>query len=127
VKLGAGYSWIYHNAGEQMLVIKVWCLPKQTEEQLLDVLNRIVEATVLSGHLPTIRGKSDILVLFPQDLMRSGLGEEILVEISSGPFGVRPIYALGQKIGQALLALFPKAHVECHHISRTDNLWSSIE
>lgn len=65
-----------------MLVIKIWCLPKTSQEKLNGFFQRVVDVL---KNIPVfdIRSEKDILVLFPTDMMEYGLGSEILVEVSN--------------------------------------------
>ncbi len=64
-----------------MLIIKVWCLPKLSERALRSLHKRIVKA-VLEIKSLNLHSETDMVVLFPMDMMSYGLGSEILIEIS---------------------------------------------
>ena len=59
-------------------VIKVWCLPNCVESAYEGLFQSIVKRLIITGEIKT---EDDLLVLFPPDLMRYGLGREIFVEI----------------------------------------------
>ena len=99
-----------------MPIVKVWCLPKQTEEQLNELHQDIVKAAV-GVHELGIKGEQHMTCLFPPDMMKYGLGSEIVVEIS-GLFK-KPertpevIGRLAFHVGVAVSRRFPKAKIEC--------------
>ena len=62
-------------------VIKVWCLPPDVEDHYNDLHQAIVRAVVALN--VGISDQNDMVVLMPTDLMKMGLGEEIIVEIDS--------------------------------------------
>ena len=64
-----------------MPVIKVWCLPQMTEEQLNKLHKNIVQAVVGITELG-LKDESDMTCLFPPDMMSYGLGEEIVIEVT---------------------------------------------
>jgi hypothetical protein len=97
-------------------IVKVWCLPPQTEEQL-NGLHQDVVAAAVSVHKLGIKGKQHLTCLFPQDMMQYGLGSEVIVEIS-GLFEKpertpQVIDLLAFRVGLAVAKRFPKAKVEC--------------
>lgn len=68
-----------------MITVKVWCLPaNETEEQLRELHKSIVRAM---QDLPPLEivDENDMLVLFVPDMMKYGLGNEILVEVEFPP------------------------------------------
>ncbi len=99
-----------------MPIVKVWCLPRQTEEQLNELHQDIVKAAVGVPELG-IKGEQHMTCLFPSDMMKYGLGSEIIVEI----FGLfekpertpRVIDLFAFRIGLAVAKRFPKAKIEC--------------
>jgi hypothetical protein len=99
-----------------MPVIKVWCLPKVGERKLNQIFRGIVSAVESVSELG-LKGEKDMTVLFPTDMMKYGLGTEIIVEVT-GLF-VKPERTdevrqrLAQAIGTTVKGLFPKAMVEC--------------
>jgi hypothetical protein len=64
-----------------MPVIKVWCLPDAGEAKLNELHKSIVRAVVDVSELG-VRDEKDITCLFPSDMMKYGLGTEIIVEVS---------------------------------------------
>ncbi|MDP2665720.1 MAG: hypothetical protein Q8P23_03770 [bacterium] len=64
-----------------MPVIKVWCLPQMTENQLKMLHKNIVGAVVDLVDLG-LKDENDMTCLFPPDSMSYGLGEEIIIEVT---------------------------------------------
>jgi len=99
-----------------MLKVKVWCLPNDSEIVLNSLYKSIVEALVSIPEL-SIKGEEDILCLFPPDLMKYGLGEEISIEINGLPFMFsknEPVCErIAKCVGKSVSAIYPKARVEC--------------
>lgn len=99
-----------------MPVIKVWCLPKSTERKLNQVFEGIVKAVESVPELG-LKGKHSMTVLFPPDMMKFGLGTEIIIEVT-GLF-IKPERnnevrnRLAERLGKTLEEHFPKAMVEC--------------
>lgn len=99
-----------------MPVIKVWCLPKSTERKLNKVFEDIVKAVEGVPELG-LKGKQSMTVLFPPDMMKFGLGTEIIIEVT-GLFEKPERTAevrnrLAESLGKTLKRHFPKAMVEC--------------
>jgi hypothetical protein len=98
-----------------MPVIKVWCLPKLSERKLNELFRGIV-STVESVPELGLKGEKSMTVLFPVDMMRYGLGTEIIVEVT-GLF-VKPERTpeVRQRLADALSCVirgfFQKAMVE---------------
>lgn len=95
------------------LMVKVWCLPRQTEEQIRVLHQALVEAVVKLDI--GIKGEDDMIFLFPQDMMEYGLGSEIEVEVSH--FSLRGAYELQKRALEATLKMilqqrFPSAHIQ---------------
>ncbi len=64
-----------------MLVIKVWCLPKAPEKRLFELSKGFDR--ILAGFAKKLGfNKNRKCYLFPADMMETGLGEEILIEVS---------------------------------------------
>ncbi len=99
-----------------MPVIKIWCLPKCSERKLNRVFDRIVAAAVSVRELG-LKDKHSMTVLFPTDMMKFGLGTEIIIEVT-GLF-IKPERTeevrnrLAEQLGKTIKELFPKAMVEC--------------
>ena len=71
------------------VIVKIWCLPVlrdplYQEKQLLELHNMIV-ATTMGIPEFGVQSEKDMLNLFPADMMKYGLGKEILIEVT--PFG----------------------------------------
>ena len=61
-------------------IVKVWPLPKLSEAKLKVLALTIVEACKAFPNLK-VQGEDDVLIQFPQDMMRYGAGTELVVEI----------------------------------------------
>ncbi len=115
-----------------MPVIKVWCLPKQTEKELR-ALHRAIVGAVISIPELGLNHQNDVTVLFPTDMMKYGLGQEIIVEIT-GLFKkpkrtLLVLHALAVTVGKAVKDLYPKAKVECfvQSFDPKEGFWTSDE
>ncbi|MEK7201343.1 MAG: hypothetical protein AAB737_01785 [Patescibacteria group bacterium] len=100
-----------------MPVIKVWCLPPQSEEQLKALFDSIIAATV-SVRGFNFKGMTDTTVLFPSDMMSFGIGTDICIEAGSQAFapskvGQEERNAFAQAMVGAVAKHFPKAKIEC--------------
>lgn len=114
-----------------MPVIKVWCLPSgQSEDDLNRLHQRIVRSVVSISELG-LRGEEDMTCLFPPDLMKYGLGEEIIIEIGGlfkKPERTQEVcWRLAREVGRGVKELYPKAKVECFvlAINPADEFWTS--
>ena len=113
-----------------MPVIKVWCLPKQTEAQLRELHKYIVTAVVSVEDLG-LKDEGDMTCLFPPDMMRYGLGEEIIVEVSGlleKPERTKETRRmLAAMLGLGIKEMFPNAHIECfiYPFDPAQGFWSS--
>lgn len=114
-----------------MPVIRVNCLPEQTEDQMRNLHQKIVAAVTSISELG-LKSQNDMTCLFPGDMMKYGLGEEIVVEV----FGLfiereRTIAVrtrLAEAIGKAIHDLFPESMVEVFVIpfdQFAEAFWSS--
>lgn len=65
-----------------MLVVKVWCLPPDQSEDVLRRLHLTIVDEVFKIRELGINDENDMVVLFPSDLMKYGLGEEIVIEMT---------------------------------------------
>lgn len=99
-----------------MPVIKVWCLPEQTEEELRRLHQGIVSAVVGVSELG-LEDENDMTVFFPPDMMKYGIGSEVVVEVSglfSKPERTPEVRnRLAEGVGRCVHALYPNAKVEC--------------
>ena len=98
-----------------MPIIKVWCLPQESEEQLRLVHKSIVSAVVAVSELG-LKDQNDMTVLFPTDMMKYGLGEEIIIEVSLFEKPERTdevLNRLAVNVGMSLKRIYSKAKVEC--------------
>ena len=113
-----------------MPVIKVWCLPKSSERKLKKVYKCIIEAVKSVIELG-LKDDESITILFPTDMMKYGLGEEIIVEVTG--LLVRTEHArearqlLAKAIGTVIKDLYPKAMIECFVFSydHTQGFWTN--
>jgi energy-converting hydrogenase Eha subunit A len=112
-----------------MPIVKVWLLPTKKEAVLMAILKAITD-TILE--IPELQlRKSDITIIFPTDLLKNGLGEEIIVEITG--LYEKPertpqvLQNLAQKVGQKVQTLYPKSKVECiiQSFDPAQGFWSS--
>ena len=102
-----------------MLTIKLWCLPRLPQKQLEGLFWSIVEAVegvkamAKAGHT----GTGKMLVLFPPDAMRLGLGAEVLVEVEglndARICNINVRNELAEKLGRVVEKLLPKAQIDC--------------
>ena len=100
---------------KELVVIRVWCLPEQTEEELRKVHQAIVKA-VEDVEEFGLKGEESMMVLFPADMMKYGLGSQILVEAETyfRPLswsGGNPWKKLRDNLYDTLSELFPKAEI----------------
>ncbi len=63
-----------------MPIIKVWCLP-QIEEEKLNSLHKALVRAVSSVEVLGVNNENDMTCLFPTDMMKYGLGTEIIIEV----------------------------------------------
>jgi len=100
-----------------MIVIKVWCLPSDQSEDALNLLHKAIVEAVISVSEGGVKDENDMVCLFPTDLMKYGLGEEIIVEISGLPsilpedLTVRE--QLAMQVAESVVKLYHKAKVQC--------------
>jgi len=69
-----------------MPVVKVWCLPADLTEEQLQALHRSIVDEAVSMPEFGIKDEKHITVLFPPDMMKYGLGSEIIIEVLTGVF-----------------------------------------
>jgi hypothetical protein len=111
-----------------MLIIKVWCLPKNMTEERLKILCKSIITTVEGIAELGLAGKDAITVLFPSDRMEWGLGDEIVAEVAifNKPERTEEVRAkLAETIGMLLHGNFPNAKIECfiHPLRRSSGFW----
>ena len=100
-----------------MPIIKVYCLPEGQDEKNLNRLHKAIVKAIISISELRLKDENEMTCLFPPDLMKYGLGQEIIVEIdglferSERTLKVRQ--RLAERVGQAIFKLYPKAKVEC--------------
>src|SRR4030042_1049221 len=115
-----------------MITIKAWCLPSTSEDKLNDLHKAIVKAGVSISELG-VKDENDMICLFPADLMKYGLGKEIIVEIDNVPDVPRKSLMvriqLAPRVGERVLCLYPDARIECsaEEVKPSSGRWSSTE
>ncbi len=101
-------------------IVKVWCLPADlTEGRLRNIHEDILRACICIPELG-IHAEKDLTVLFPKDMMKYGLGSEIVIEISipSGPAVTQKMCrTLVELVALAIAGSFPKATIQCQIIT----------
>jgi len=95
-----------------MLVIKTWCLPEMKEEQLQKLFQTIL-ANVMNIPQLRVESERDMLCLFPSDMMKYGLGQEILVEVTGFPGSLELSWrtTLSSNLRGILHRFLPKARI----------------
>ena len=114
-----------------MPVIKIYCLPESTEEKLTGLYRSIVHAVASIPEIG-VSDKKDISCLLIPDMMKYGLGTEIIVEITGlyeRPERTEEVRnKLATNIGEAVHSLYPSTElVECFvfPFNPTQGFWSS--
>ena len=99
-------------------VIKLYCLPEMNEHQLQQLHKVVVETalTALDGF--NVKSEQDMLVLFPPDSMKYGLGSEVLVEVDlpmhPAVRGENLLPEIAEKFGKTVKKFLPKdTFVQC--------------
>lgn len=111
-------------------VMKVWCLPAMPEEALNKLHANLVAAAVSIEGLH-LADEKDLIVLFPSDLMRYGLGCEILIEYDDVEERWQRNHGeldkLSAKLGNVMKWHFPAAFVQCMVAQGDDyqSFWTS--
>ena len=107
---------IHFQEERTMPVIKVWCLPKLSERRLRGIYKRIVAAVLKVTEL-RLKDEKSLTVLFPADMMKFGLGEKIIVEVTGLFENDERTAAVRDKLAFYLTVemreLFPKTRIEC--------------
>lgn len=115
-----------------MPIVRVWCLPTISEDDLIILYNAIVK-TVESTPELGLEGKNAVTVLFPPDLMKFGLGEEIIIEVvglfNKPECNSTVCQKLARKLGRKAMEMFPSAKVECfiYLFNPANGFWSSSD
>jgi len=90
--------------------ITVSCLPNLSEKKIRALHNKIVAAVVSIEELG-LRGEDDMLNTFPPDMMKYGLGKEIMVHVAElwdKPERTPEVRnRLAQALGETVEAMFP--------------------
>lgn len=95
-------------------VVKVWCLPHDQPEQDYNKLHAAIVDVVVETNFG-VHHQNDMIVLMPMDLMKKGLGEEIVVEISF--YKVKPpsdsgCFRVLYNVCRVVKELYPDAYVQ---------------
>lgn len=100
-----------------MPVIKIWCLPEVGEPKLNSLHQALVQAV---RNVPEIgvADEKDMTCLFPSDMMKYGLGTEIIIEVTSlyeRPDRITEVRnRLAQELVDAVHGQFPDTElIEC--------------
>lgn len=99
-----------------MLTIKTWCLPNDLSEEGMNDLHNAIVSAVLSIPETGVKDETEMLNLFPSDLMSYGLGTEIVIEITKVPLSCNQHIrnSLAKAVGEAVIKMLPKARMlEC--------------
>jgi len=103
-------------------VVKVWCLPEITEKELRNLFREIVTALCSIESLG-IDNETDLIVLFPKDMMKYGLGTEIVVEMTDFFCHGLNYESVFQNATDSIVALlknlYPDTHIQCR-------LWRNV-
>ncbi len=100
-----------------MPIVKVWCLPDGLTEDDLRAIHKSIVAEAV-GQDVGIKDETMMTVLFPPDMMKYGLGSEIIIEVLTGLFVRRGLGAdarekFAKAMVRAVKKLYPKPMVEC--------------
>lgn len=114
-----------------MIVTKVWCLPVDQSEDDLNRLHKAIVGAVKAIRELGVKDENDMVCFFVPDLMKYGLGEEIIVEID----GVGDIDGRNSRVriqlagcvGRSVSKLYPDAKVKCvvRSFDPSEEEWSS--
>lgn len=92
-----------------MLIIKIWCLPNQTEKRLKKLHDSIVKAVTKIKELG-LKSEKDLVNLFVPDLMKYGLGTEIIIEVelfTEKEISEETRNKLAEDVGKTVKELYP--------------------
>ncbi len=93
-------------------VLKLWCLPQIPEDNLVALHKDLVAAAVSVKELK-LKSERDLIVLFPSDMMKHGLGSELLVEYEhSNEASGEDFDILAAKLGNAVKRHRPQAFIQ---------------
>lgn len=102
-----------------MITIRIACLPWGKGDPILNVLYEGIAAVVRSVPSAKMEQENDLLVLYEEDLMPEGLGNEVLVEVLDIPetMGVEDRKTLSEGVGRKVFdkvrAVVPSTRVKC--------------
>ena len=89
-----------------MIKIKVWCLPIDQSEEDLNSLHQAIVKSVVSVSETETKNENDMVCLFPADLMKYGLGQEIIIEIDGLPIMLRNDMEVREQLAQFVSVVF---------------------
>ena len=100
-----------------MPVLLVFGIPECTKQEKLKVLSRGLREAVVGVEDLGLIGIKQVSVFFPRDMMKAGLGEEIIIFVE-GLFATRGrtkevLKDLAQRLGEKVKEYFPKSSVKC--------------
>lgn len=94
--------------------ITVSLLPPELKEYELQTLDQNIVAVFVSIDAFGVKNEDDMIVLFPPDSMKKGLGSTIVVEIVDIPNTQRAYRVnLAESVGKLLKDQFSQAYIEC--------------
>ncbi len=102
-----------------MITIRIACLPWSKGDPVLNVLYEEIAAVVRSVPSAKVEQENDLLVLYEEDLMPDGLGNEVLVEILDIPetMGLEDRNTLSKGVGRNVFdkvrTVVPSTRVKC--------------
>jgi hypothetical protein len=95
--------------------LKVWGLPVLSEEEIIALHTDLVAAAMSIEGLK-FKGEDDLFIFFSADLMKYGLGSEILIEYKDvadhWARGAKTLVLLATKLGNVAKKHFPRAFVQ---------------
>ena len=109
-----------------MPVVRVECLPEMREDELKGLFEQIRE--LLSTSLPRRIPVEDLTVLFPRDMMKYGLGEEIIVTVEDYDIGhKRERLDLADALGNMFRQRFQNSRIKVRvrPVNFEDGRWDS--
>ena len=116
-----------------MPVVKVWCLPDGLKEDDLRAIHKSIVAEAVAQDVG-IKDETTMTVLFPPDMMKYGLGSEIIIEVLTGLFvrqglGADAREKFAKAMVRAIKKLYPKPMVECfiYPFQRRDGFYNCPE
>lgn len=116
-----------------MPVVKVWCLPDGLSEDDLRTIHKSIVAEAVAQNVG-IKDETTMTVLFPPDMMKYGLGSEIIIEVLTGLFvrqglGADAREKFAKAMVRAVKKLYHEPMVECfiYPFKREDGFYNCLE